>query len=260
MSGTFAADWLALREPFDAAARSRALAADFLAALPKRPRLLDLGAGTGANARYLAGLAGGGIEWRLVDRDAGLLARADGRGMEPHRLDFASTPEALNLSAVDGLTAAALFDLVSESWFERLVARAKGLPLLFALTVDGRVTWRPADDADPSVMRAFGADMRRDKGFGPAMGGDAPRRMLAVLRNAGYRVTAAPASWRIGPADTAMLTAMIDQVATVAGAAAWRGRRHLALAAGTLHLEVGHMDILALPPAATRPRYAVDLP
>ena len=44
----FAADWLALREPFDHAARSVALARRLADRLPRRPKLVDLGGGTGS--------------------------------------------------------------------------------------------------------------------------------------------------------------------------------------------------------------------
>ena len=50
----FAPDWLALREPYDHAARSAALADRFAAAVGATPHLIDLGCGTGANLRYLA--------------------------------------------------------------------------------------------------------------------------------------------------------------------------------------------------------------
>jgi hypothetical protein len=47
MAESFDGDWLDLREPFDAAARDPGLATRLAAALPARPRILDLGAGTG---------------------------------------------------------------------------------------------------------------------------------------------------------------------------------------------------------------------
>ena len=50
----FAAAWLALREPYDHAARSAALAERFAAAVGNAPHLIDLGCGTGSNLRYLA--------------------------------------------------------------------------------------------------------------------------------------------------------------------------------------------------------------
>ena len=54
MSEEFDLDWLDLREPHDAAARSEALAEALIARLPARPRLMDLGAGTGSLFRWLA--------------------------------------------------------------------------------------------------------------------------------------------------------------------------------------------------------------
>src|SRR5258705_10769178 len=75
------ADWLALREPFDAAARSEALTRALAAALPRdRPlKAVDLGAGRGSNVRYLASrLPQQPQEWLLVDEDARLLACVDG--------------------------------------------------------------------------------------------------------------------------------------------------------------------------------------
>lgn len=247
MSEDFSADWLALREPCDARARSRALAEAFLDALPDRPRLADLGAGRGANARFLDRIAGAGVAWRLIDRDPALLRETADLGGETVCADFAVAPEALELSGYDGVTASALFDLVSEAWFDRFVATAGGVPLLLALTVDGRFVWQPEDAADTTVMQRFAADMRRDKGFGPAMGGGAPGRMLSRLRAAGYRVASAPSSWHLGPDDDAILNALILQFADVAGEAAadWRRRRQRERAAGALRLTVGHVDILA---------------
>ena len=53
MAEEFDGDWLDLREPHDAAARDPGLAAMLSAALPARPRVLDLGAGTGSLLRWL---------------------------------------------------------------------------------------------------------------------------------------------------------------------------------------------------------------
>jgi hypothetical protein len=100
MSG-FDAGWLALREPFDAAARDRTLAARFIetvSALAARPvaarartaapswrphacRIVDLAAGTGANLRVLAPQIPGDQDWLLVDHDPALIAaQADALG------------------------------------------------------------------------------------------------------------------------------------------------------------------------------------
>ena len=78
MSG-FSAPWLDLREGYDRAARSDALMRRFVSLLPQRPRLVDLGAGSGGNVRALAPLLPPDARWRLVDDDAALLALAASR-------------------------------------------------------------------------------------------------------------------------------------------------------------------------------------
>jgi hypothetical protein len=81
--GEFSADWLSLREPFDAAARQSAAAAltvsERLAAWrhqtpDERLTVIDLGCGQGANLRALAPSLGGAQSWRLLDHDPALLA------------------------------------------------------------------------------------------------------------------------------------------------------------------------------------------
>src|SRR6185312_10532497 len=157
MSG-FALDWLKLRERYDCAARDPGLTRRFAAALPARPRLVDLGAGAGANLRYLAPRLGDGQRWLLVDSDERLLAAAlEGPAppgavdVEARRLDLARDLGRLDLAACDGIVANALLDLVSAEWLTALVAKAAAAPrpLLLTLTVDGRSVWQPlaADDA-----------------------------------------------------------------------------------------------------------------
>ena len=72
-------DWLALREPADAAARDAELAALTAEGLgDDRPLVIrDLGCGSGSLGRWLAPQLPGPQRWVLHDRDAGLLARAE---------------------------------------------------------------------------------------------------------------------------------------------------------------------------------------
>ena len=92
MTERFAADWLALREPFDHAARSAALARRLADRLPRRPRLVDLGAGSGSLFRFLAPIIGRGHDWILLDADAALLDDAFGRTAAwARRQGFAAT-------------------------------------------------------------------------------------------------------------------------------------------------------------------------
>src|SRR5579872_1979867 len=88
----FDADWLTLREPFDHHARSVVLARQLVERLPKRPRLLDLGAGTGSLFRSLAPIIGRGQDWLLIDADDALLEDAFGRTAAwARRQGFAAT-------------------------------------------------------------------------------------------------------------------------------------------------------------------------
>lgn len=290
MSG-FGLDWLRLRAPFDRAARSGALAEAFAAALRSgggRPvRLIDLGAGIGGNARALAPLIAVDQAWELIDNDATLLAwqrrehlawakgggyavRDEGTAallIDAHgacwrfagrQLDLAADLENAFAERCDGVAMAAFADLVGASWIDRLVAalRRGPLPLLSALEVDGRREWQPAAPEDPLVREAFAAHQRRDKGFGAALGAEAPQYLAASLAAQGFAVTTEASDWQIGTGDPAMLRALIAGEAEAAREAApaaasaiarWQARREAEIAAGALTVTIGHCDLLAVP-------------
>jgi SAM-dependent methyltransferase len=265
MSG-FAKDWLALREPYDHAARSAALASRFAAALGPAPRLLDLGCGTGANLRYLAPRLASGQGWLCVDHDRDLLTEAaavlgrwqhetgwqGGIAFEPH--DLADDLESLPVGT--GVTASALLDLTSAAWLDRLAGRCRQTPLLIALSFDGRLSWRPALAEDELVAARFVAHQRTDKGFGQALGPDAAAHLAGRLETQGHRVTTATSDWQLGPADRPLLEPMLGGIVGAAGAidqdrrlAQWAEIRRSQLDRGELGLTVGHIDLLALPEA-----------
>ena len=258
----FSADWLALREPFDVAARDDALALSFLSRVPDGGRVVDLGAGAGSNIgrlRVLAAQAGRRLTWLHVDDDEALLAAARRRFAGDDAIAFARLDLAAALEeALDGaaaVTCAALVDLVSAAWIARFAATlaARRLPLLAVLTYDGRMEWTPADASDPVVARAFHRDMVRDKGFGAALGADSAFALDEALRAHGATTTLRDSDWRIGAADAAMLEAMragIGEAATRAARgdegraiAAWSTRRARHQAASALSLLVGHQDL-----------------
>jgi hypothetical protein len=254
----FSAAWLDLRERFDRAARSVELMRRFAALLPPRPRLVDLGAGSGGNVRALAPFLPG-ARWRLVDNDGALLALARARCSDVvcERRDLARELEAA-IDDADGVTAAALADLVSESWLDRLLAIAarRGVPLLMALTTDGAPVLEPPAQGDAEIIAGFTRDQARDKGFGPALGARAPDTLVAAAARCGYVIDAARSDWQIEPADTAMLEAMLGFLAGAAIAAepasraaveSWHAARCADAAAHRLRMCVGHRDVLALP-------------
>ncbi len=184
----FTADWLALREPADARSRSDALVAELRAVLDSRSAILDLGAGTGANARHLAPRLGGTHAWTLVDHDAALLATL--RNRLPARIEW----HALNtdLCGVDALpfpprglvTASALLDLVSAQWLDAIAAHCAqaGAAALFALSYDGRIAFDPPHPDDERVRVLVNLHQRTDKGFGPALGPERHRCRAGRVR------------------------------------------------------------------------------
>ena len=278
MTELFSADWLALREPFDHAARSLRLAARLTEILPQRPRIVDLGGGTGSMFRFLAPIVGRGQDWMLLDADGFLLDEAFGRTAAwargqgfaataigdtlhvstprglwrmhaaQHDLSTGPLPGYIRETQHDAIVCSALLDLVSAAWLRGLCS-AVSVPVLACLTADGRDVWRPHHRYDALVRTGFRRDMRRDKGFGPALGTDA---IHSVSRFA----ASAPSNWQIPSAALRMQRTLIDATADAARAAApaqtraiteWQEARLRQALLGRLAITIGHRDILLLP-------------
>ncbi|WP_371348151.1 class I SAM-dependent methyltransferase [Ancylobacter sp. IITR112] len=274
MSG-FAADWLALREPVDHASRNPALLARVKAHFAGRDALtiVDLGCGTGSNLRGLAADLPPRQHWHLIDGDRLLLDRAraalaswadraeragerlvlhrDGRVIEVSFEQADLTRRSLDFAALGAelVTAAALFDLVSEDWLERLVAglAARRLPLYAVLNYDGEAEWSPAEPLDGRVIAAFNRHQRGDKGFGPALGPAASEALAQLLRQHGYRYGSLTSPWVLGPGEAALIGALTDGFAQAAGAieperradfAAWARAQ-----AAAQTVRIGHRDV-----------------
>ena len=115
MSG-FSAEWLALREPADTAARAPQVTDAVATALAGRTplRVADLGCGTGSNMRYLASRLPQPQVWRLLDHDAALLATA--RTLVPQAVDTrVADLRDLDAAAFEGcdlVTASALLEQI----------------------------------------------------------------------------------------------------------------------------------------------------
>lgn len=265
MSG-FSADWLALREPFDARARNPAVLDAVVALLSYYPsvRIIDIACGTGSTLRALAPRLSVQQNWHLVDNDLGLLARATATARPASVtaaaivLDLNRDLEAALDGPVDLVTASALLDLVSEAWLERLAVEiaARSIPIYAALSYDGRITIDPADPLDDAIIAAVNAHQRTDKGFGQALGPTAASLAIARFEKLGYSVIHGKSDWAVGPDDRDM---QLDTLAGWAGAArelgdlsladtaGWLMRRRDAVNAGRSSIRVGHVDIFAGP-------------
>ena len=268
----FTPDWLALREPVDHRSRAADLVAPLAEWWESRPlrRVLDLGSGTGSNLRYLAPRLPGEQEWTLVDRDSALLDRATGGAVSVSGVTWVErvigeldgkglelVPEA------DLVTASAVLDLVTHEWIERLVAACRGVgnAALLSLTWNGTMTWRDPDPYDVLVAEAVRNHQIRDKGMGPALGPAAGPEAEHAFGAVGYGTQLGPSPWRLGAADASLALALIDgweaaaseerpeDVPLIVG---WAERRRATLES-EFGLEVGHVDLLALPPRSPRP-------
>jgi hypothetical protein len=260
---SFSAGWLAMREPYDRAARNGTVLDAVSAAFAEAPAVAvtDLACGTGATMRVMALRLPALQNWRLVDNDQGLLAAAAGAApagasVTTVAADLAGAVEEA-VGDCDLIATSALLDLVSAVWLDRLVAALShsARPLYAALSYDGVVELSPRSGYDGEVIDAVNRHQRTDKGFGPALGPDAAHVAPARLRAAGFTVVEGRSDWQFGAGDDAIQTEMLAGWAGAAceiGAdpaivAQWLGERRDHVAAGRSHMRVGHVDFFAAP-------------
>jgi hypothetical protein len=263
---SFAADWLALREPYDARARNRDVLAAMTAFFVGQSAISvdDLACGTGATLRAIAPHLPSRQSWRLVDNDLGLLARAamsdrpQGANVITTPVDLSRDLEAALDGAVDLVTTSALLDLVSADWLERLAveAAARRLPVYAALTYDGRAILEPADPFDAAVIAAVNRHQLGDKGFGPALGPAAAAAAVSRFQAVGYQVVQGASDWVFGAQDQDIQREVLSGWASAARELAdlsdiidWLTRRRALVDAGLAGMRVGHVDFFARPTA-----------
>ena len=283
--GEFTAEWLALREPADAAARSERLLQTVAARFAPETNLtvLDIGAGTGSNARYLAERLHPQQQWLLVDHDPSLLIDAsqrlrawgEARGLMVSRDEAAWRVEGeglavtfstkladlADLSSASELfldrrlvTAAALLDLVSAPWLESLASecRVTGAAGLFALTYDGRIDCSPEEPGDDEIRQLVNEHQRHDKGFGPALGPTACTVAAECFGALGYSVEREASDWHLEPDAGELQRQLIEGWSRAAVQMApdrsafireWTDRRLAHVLDGHSRLVVGHEDL-----------------
>jgi len=240
--------WLELREPADAVARSEELAERLARHLPEGPLTIhDLGGGSGAMGRWLAPRLRRPQHWVVHDRDEGLLELA-ATSFETRRSDITRLAPG-ELAGASLVTASALLDMLTADELARMLGACSGLPLLIAMTVTGHVTLTPADPLDARLAAAFNAHQRRDGRLGP----DA---VTAAAEQLGGEVIVRPSPWRLDASNADLtaewldgwIAAACEQEPALSGeAGAYRDRRLAQAAAGELAVTVDHADLLALP-------------
>jgi hypothetical protein len=238
-------EWLLLREPADAAARS----AELVERLGPHRVIHDLGGGTGAMGRWLAPRLPGPQHWVVHDRDEALLelAVADPPAavtVEARRSDVTRLTPA-DLAGATLVTASALLDLLTADELARILDACAGLPMLLTLTVVGRVALDPADPLDARIGEAFNEHQRRDGLLGPNAVAQFPAGVLVR-----------PSPWRLNGTDADLTAEWLrgwvaaaceQEPALAAEAGPYRDRRLEQAAAGELAITVDHADLLVLP-------------
>jgi hypothetical protein len=263
---SFSLDWLRLREPYDARARNLAVLDAVAAAVAGQPSvaLVDLGCGTGATLRAIASRLPVRQDWRLVDNDLSLLARAapsvpvTGQNATSVPIDIAHDLEAALDGPLDLVVTSAFLDLVSSAWLDRFATESavRALPVYAALTYDGRVEFEPADPLDTRVIAVVNQHQHRDKGFGPALGPTAAMTAIARFKRLHYSVVQGTSDWIMGPHDETIQSEVISGWATAARESdqlpvteiiTWVERRHDHVSRGRSSIRVGHVDFFARP-------------
>lgn len=269
--------WLRLREAADAAARAAGLLdplRGLLAGAPAGPAaaglvIRDLGCGTGAMGRWLAGKLPGPQHWIMYDLDPDLLRRA-ATGMTGTAADGTPVTAEPRLQDVTGLTAgdlagtslataSALLDLLTREEVARLATACvqAGCPALLTLSVVGQVTLTPADPLDEEINAAFNAHQRRHTAGRSLLGPDAVEVTAGEFDRLGAEVRVLPSPWRLDAGQAPLLQewlrawvqAACEQRPDLAAAArTYLDRRLAAAAAGELRVVVDHRDLLAYRP------------
>jgi hypothetical protein len=275
-----APDWLALREPADAAARSVELVDALVAHLATTGRdrearelvIRDLGCGTGSLGRWLAPRLPGPQTWVLHDRDPGLLDRA-AAGLPKRAADgspvTARTAQgdvtalrAGDLAGTTLVTASALLDLLTADEVHALASACTGAgcAALLTLTVSGDVAFTPVDRLDAAFAAAFDDHQRRDVDGRRLLGPDAGAVAADAFGRRGAVVTTRSSPWLLGPDEATLVEEWLRGWVDAACAQRPELERHVpsyverrlhAAPKGPLVM-VGHVDVLALPGGGSR--------
>jgi hypothetical protein len=220
--------------------------------------IIDFGAGTGANQRWLAPRLPFQQHWIHLDHDPAIsrwVPLPDGT------MIIDSSVEALGhlLGTFDRerclVTCSAVLDVLSTDQLATVCQAVidNQVPALFSLTVTGTATMDPVNAHDQPLLAAFNDHQRRVGRAGP----DAIRLAVNALGASGFTVRTQQTPWRLtASSDSALfeqllqerLDAAVTQDSSLAAAATtWFELRRSQLAHRILRIEVGHRDVLALP-------------
>jgi hypothetical protein len=225
--------------------------------------IIDLGAGTGANQRWLAPRLPFQQRWIHLDHDP-TISRS--QPLPHHTVIIDGSVEALERLLADGasdhrlVACSALLDVLTTDHLDA-VCRAvinNQVPALFSLSVTGTQRISPMDPRDQLLLAAFNDHQRRAGRAGP----DAITLAVDTLCTGGFTVRIQETPWQLATSsDSAFVEQLLQErldaavaqdPSLAAVATAWLELRRAQLELGVLRIEVGHCDILALPGLPSR--------
>ncbi|KZL19260.1 hypothetical protein PsAD2_02011 [Pseudovibrio axinellae] len=269
----FSTQWLSLRRKADRRARNKVIMKKFCNWLVEHApkdgplKLIDMAAGTGPFLHDLAVHIGPNREqaWLLVDNNPALLKVAEETPPPfPQTQKRTDICELTHTNALDilegqhGVVTSAFLDLVSAYWLDSLIAKLQQLklPFLAGLSYNGVLLSQPHHPADRLIQRAFNQHQATDKGFGSALGPLGGFHAHERLLKAGYTCFKGRSDWVCTPEDKTLQLELIKgwaQAAREIGVSDmvvddWLEYRLRAVGMGTSQLQVGHVDLVGLPP------------
>lgn len=235
------AQWLELRIPYDANGRNLNIEASCQQYLKKHKRLkiVDLGAGTGANCRYYLSKISQEQEWFLVEQNPELLEIAFDRliswaldnGYESKsqnsRLDLKNQDHKIiihktvgsildlenliDLKTFDLAVANAVFDLFSKKQFQTFLKCLKKyqLPLLATVNYTG-MNFIPQTEDDSYFIKYYNQHMQREQYFGRGMGPNCGSYMWEAMRCIGMKGLQGESPWEISSSDSVFLQLLLE--------------------------------------------------
>jgi hypothetical protein len=220
--------------------------------------IIDLGAGTGANQRWLAPRLPFQQRWIHLDHDPAISRSLPQPG---DTMIIDSSVESLGRLLADGsgahrlVTCSALLDVLTTAQLDAVCEAVidNQVPALFSLSVTGAQSVSPVDPHDQRLLDAFNDHQRRAGRAGP----EAATQASDALRAGGFGVRTQETPWQLSASgDSAFVAQLLQErldaavaqnPALAVMAKAWFELRRTQLELGALRIEVGHRDILALP-------------